>query len=125
MQVRYVIKGIAIFILYAICFQAMAAPSIGYGYKEKYQPGFSHFDYVNPDAPKAGKIILAGFGNFDSFNPFILKGVPADGLSTLVFETLMVQSEDEPYSLYGHLAEDIQLANDKLSVTFRLNQKAS
>ena len=124
MQLHYVIKGLVTLVLYAISMQLMAAPSIGYGYKEKYQPGFSHFDYVNPDAPKAGKIILAGFGNFDSFNPFILKGVPADGLSTLVFETLMVQSEDEPYSLYGHLAEDIQLANDKLSVTFRLNQKA-
>ncbi|MEJ2140784.1 MAG: extracellular solute-binding protein [Gammaproteobacteria bacterium] len=102
----------------------MAAPSIGYGYKEKYQPGFTHFDYVNPRAPKGGKIILAGFGNFDSFNPFILKGVPADGLGTLVFETLMVQSDDEPYSLYGHLAEDIQLSADKLSVTFRLNPNA-
>jgi microcin C transport system substrate-binding protein len=101
-----------------------AAPSIGYGYQAKYVPGFKHFDYVKPDAPKGGQIVLAGFGNFDSFNPFILKGVSAEGLGTLVFETLMVQSQDEPYSLYGHLAEDIQLARDRLSVTFRLNRKA-
>lgn len=124
MQVQNVIKGIIIFVLYAIGLQLMATPSIGYGYKEKYQPGFTHFDYVNPDAPKGGKIVLAGFGNFDSFNPYILKGVSADGLGSLVFESLMVQSDDEPYSLYGHLAEDIQLAKDKLSVTFRLNPKA-
>lgn len=101
-----------------------SATSIGYGYQAKYPADFTNFDYVNPDAPKGGRITLAGFGNFDSFNPFILKGVSAEGLGTLVFETLMVQSGDEPYSLYGHLAEDIQLAKDKLSVTFRLNPKA-
>lgn len=121
---NYVIKGLAAFLFYVVMAQSMAAPSIGYGYKEKYQPGFTHFDYVNPQAPKGGKIVLAGFGNFDSFNPFILKGVSADGLGSLVFETLMVQSDDEPYSLYGHLAEDIQLSADKLSVTFRLNPDA-
>ena len=121
---QYIIKGLLIFLICSVSAQLMAAPAIGYGYKEKYQAGFTHFDYVNPAAPKGGKIILSGFGNFDSFNPFILKGVSVDGLGTLVFETLMVQSDDEPYSLYGHLAEDIQLSEDELSVTFRLNPKA-
>ena len=99
----------------------VAAPSIGLGYTPKYSANFKHFDYVNPDAPKGGHIILPGFGNFDSFNPYILKGVSADGLSSLIFETLMVQSLDEPYSLYGHIANDIKLAENKLSVTFKLN----
>lgn len=103
---------------------ATAAPSIGLGYTPKYPTHFKHFDYVNPSAPKGGKIILPGFGNFDSFNPYILKGVSADGLSDLVFETLMVQSKDEPYSLYGHIASDIHLAKNKLSVTFKLNPLA-
>ena len=102
----------------------LAAPSIGLGYSPKYSENFKHFDYVNPDAPKGGKIILSGFGNFDSFNPYILKGVSVDGLTDLIFETLMVQSTDEPYSLYGHIAKDIKLAKNKLSVTFKLNPLA-
>ena len=101
-----------------------ASPSIGLGYTPKYSTNFKHFDYVNPNAPKGGKIILSGFGNFDSFNPYILKGVSVDGLTELVFETLMVQSLDEPYSLYSHLANDIKLAKNKLSVTFTLNPLA-
>lgn len=121
---QIVLKGLVLLFLWGISPQLLSAPSIGYGYQAKYPSDFNHFDYVNPDAPKGGKITLSGFGNFDSFNPFILKGVSAEGLGTLVFESLMVQSEDEPYSLYGHLAEDIQLAKDQLSVTFRLNSKA-
>ena len=103
---------------------ANAAPSVALGYTPKYPNNFKHFGYVNPNAPKGGKIVLPGFGNFDSFNPYILKGVSVDGLSTLIFETLMVQSTDEPYSLYGHIANDIKLAKNKLSVTFKLNPKA-
>lgn len=101
----------------------LADPAIALGYTPKYATNFQHFNYVNPDAPKGGSIVLSGFGSFDSFNPFILKGVPVDGLD-LVFETMMVQSDDEPYSLYSHLAEDIQLAQDRLSVTFRLDKRA-
>jgi microcin C transport system substrate-binding protein len=102
----------------------LAAPSVALGYTPKYPPGFHHFDYVNPDAPRGGDLILSAFGNFDSFNPFQLKGIPAVGLSELVFESLMEQSLDEPYSLYAHLAEDIEIAPNRLSVTFRLNSKA-
>lgn len=101
-----------------------AASSVALGYTPKYPSNYSHFDYANPDAPKGGTMILSGFGNFDSLNPFILRGVNADGLSQLVFEPLMVQSEDEPYSLYSNLAEDIALAADGLSVTFRLDPRA-
>ena len=103
---------------------ALAAPSVALGYTPKYPPGFQHFDYVNPDAPRGGDLILSAFGNFDSFNPYQLKGIPAAGLAELVFEPLMEQSLDEPYSLYAHLADDIEIAADRLSVTFRLNPKA-
>jgi len=103
---------------------ALAAPSVALGYTPKYPPGFHHFDYVNPDAPRGGDLILSAFGNFDSFNPYQLKGIPAAGLADLVFESLMEQSLDEPYSLYAHLADDIEIAPDRLSVTFRLNPKA-
>ena len=104
--------------------QLVAAPSVALGYEPKYPADFAHFDYVNPDAPKGGELVLSAFGDFDSFNPYILKGVSADGLGELIFEPLMVQSEDEPYSLYAHLAEAIELADDGLSVTFRLNPGA-
>jgi len=102
----------------------LAAPSVALGYTPKYPPGFQHFDYVNPDAPRGGDLILSEFGNFDSFNPFQLKGIPAAGLGDLVFESLMEQSLDEPFSLYAHLADDIEIAPDRLSVTFRLNPRA-
>lgn len=104
--------------------QVMAAPAAALGYEPKYPPGFDHFDYVNPNAPQGGELILSGFGNYDSFNPFILKSVSVDGLGTLMLESLMVQSADEPYSLYAHLAEAIDLAEDGLSVTFKLDPRA-
>ena len=103
---------------------ATAAPSAALGYAPKYPADFTHFDYVDPAAPKRGQLVLSGFGSFDSFNPFILKGATVDGISALVLEPLMVQSADEPYSLYAHLAEDIELAEDGLSVTFRLDPRA-
>ncbi|MFK5984608.1 MAG: extracellular solute-binding protein [Pseudomonadota bacterium] len=102
-----------------------SASTIGYGYQPKYAEDFSHFDYVNPQAPIGGRLNLASLSKtFDSFNPFILKGNPASGLEPLVFETLMVSSDDEPYSLYGLLADEIQIAADELSVTFHINDKA-
>jgi microcin C transport system substrate-binding protein len=101
-----------------------AASSVALGYTPKYPANFTHFDYVNPEAPKGGTLTLSGSGNFDSLNPFILRGVNAEGLLPLVFESLMVQSQDEPYSLYANLAEDIALAADGLSVTFRLDPRA-
>lgn len=93
----------------------------------KYQPGFSHFDYVNPDAPKRGTLYLANPDrrtSFDKFNPYSLKGVAAAGLDALMFETLMTASADEVATVYGLLADDIRLAPDRMSVTFHLNPKA-
>src|SRR5580700_9188949 len=66
----------------------------------KYADGFAHFDYVNADAPKGGTLRLNANGNFDSVNPFIIIGQPAAYL-TLVYESLMARSWDEPFSLYG------------------------
>src|SRR5512143_2735241 len=101
-----------------------AAPSQALGYTPKYPADFQHFDYVNPDAPKGGAINLPAFGSFDTLNPFTLKGLPAAGVSELLFESLMEQSLDEPYSQYGLLAKDAQLAADGLSITYRLRDEA-
>lgn len=103
---------------------AVSDYGIAYGYTPKYPQGFSHFDYVNPDAPKGGRLDLNGSMTFDRLNPYLLKGVGADGVDGLVFETLMEQSLDEPYSFYGLLADNIEIADDGLSVTYHINQQA-
>ncbi len=89
----------------------------------KYPPEFTHFSYVNPDAPKGGVLRLAEEGGFDSLHPFIPRGNAPLGM-TLVFETLAVNSGDEPFSIYGLLAETIELAPDRSTVTFRLRPGA-
>ncbi|GAB3628204.1 peptide ABC transporter substrate-binding protein [Pandoraea terrae] len=93
----------------------------------KYPEGFTHFDYVNPDAPKRGTLTLANPDrrtSFDKFNPFTLRGVAAPGVSSLMFETLATGSADETSSAYGLLADDIDVAADGLSVTFHINPAA-
>jgi len=93
----------------------------------KYPAGFRHFDYVNPDAPRGGELFLANPDrrtSFDKFNPFSLKGVAAAGVSNLMFETLATPSADEVATMYGLLADDMQLAPDRMSMTFRLDPKA-
>ncbi|MDH5387709.1 MAG: extracellular solute-binding protein [Gammaproteobacteria bacterium] len=104
--------------------EASAVPAMGMGYAPKYPPEFKNFDYVNPQAKHGGELVLSGLGAFDSLNPFLLKGIPADGLNLLVFETLLEKSLDEPFSMYGMIADDFFLAEDGLSVTFHINPKA-
>ncbi len=104
--------------------EAQAAPAMGMGYAPKYPADFKHFDYVNPAAKKGGQIILYGLGSFDSLNPYLLTGISASGLGVLVFEGLLEKSLDEPFSMYGLLADDFSLADDGLSATFHLNPAA-
>lgn len=115
--------GIFFIIIAIFSSVSSAAPSAAMGYTPKYPDNFKNFDYVNPQAKKGGRLVLAGTGAFDSFNPFILKGVSAEGTS-LLFDTLMVASEDEPFSKYPLIANDIELAKDKLSVTFKIDKRA-
>ncbi len=89
----------------------------------KYAEDFSHFDYVNPDAPKGGAVRLSQTGTFDSLNPFILKGVPA-GFLGLTFETLMASSRDEAFAEYGLIAGRVEFPADRSSVTFTLREEA-
>jgi microcin C transport system substrate-binding protein len=92
----------------------------------KYPPDFTHFDYVNPDAPKGGKMALIGpspVETFDSFNGYILKGDAVQGYD-LMFDSLMAAAADEPDSLYGLAAETAELADDRKSVSFKLRSEA-
>lgn len=89
----------------------------------KYPAAFTHFDYVNPKAPKGGTLRQAAIGTYDTFNDFILKGVAAAGIG-MIYDTLMAAAEDEPFSQYGLLAEKVELAQDRTFVIFHLNPKA-
>jgi microcin C transport system substrate-binding protein len=89
----------------------------------KYPADFQHFDYVNPQAPKGGVLRQAGFGSFDSLNPFINKGVPADDIG-LIYETLTRHSLDEPFTEYGLIASQIERAPDNSWVRFYLRPEA-
>ncbi len=89
----------------------------------KYPSGFSHFDYVNPDAPKGGELRLQALGSFDSLNPFIVKGQPAS-TAGMPFESLLVPSADEPFSEYGLIAESVEVPPDRSWVAFNLRQQA-
>src|SRR5690606_4336659 len=89
----------------------------------KYAPGFKHFDYVNPQAPKGGEVRYASIGTFDSLNPYIVKGQTAAGLA-LIYDTLLEPSLDEPGAEYGLIAESISYPEDFSSATFTLRQTA-
>lgn len=86
--------------------------------------GFDHFPYANPAAPKGGRMTLSLTGTFDSLNPFITRGSPTTFLRGNVFESLMVRSYDEPFTLYGLLAESVETDGARSFVSFVLNPAA-
>ncbi|MCW5729302.1 MAG: ABC transporter substrate-binding protein [Alphaproteobacteria bacterium] len=98
----------------------------------KYPADFRHFDYVNPRAPKGGELRLWSLESFDSLNPFVLRGVPADGMAyngiaaegAFVYESLMEQAMDEPDSYYGLIARSAELAPDRSAVAFEMRPEA-
>src|SRR5690554_2319620 len=91
----------------------------------RYPEGFSHFDYVNPEAPKGGALKMAVVANgFDTFNPFVIRGVAAAGISNYLYDTLLEYSADEPFSMYGLIAESLETPEDRSYVTYNLRQSA-
>jgi microcin C transport system substrate-binding protein len=93
----------------------------------KYPAGFTAFVYANPQAPKGGELRLVSnqrYSTFDKYNPFTIKGAPPAYLATLMFDSLLTGSMDETASGYGLLAEDVAVAPDRLSATFRLRPEA-
>ncbi len=88
-------------------------------------PGFAAFRYANADAPKGGRFSQAVLGTFDSLNPFIVKGIAVPQLRGHVFESLMVRGYDEPFTLYGLLAQSVETDPERTFVTFTLDPKAT
>jgi microcin C transport system substrate-binding protein len=111
---------------FAVPLPARAEYAIAQFGTPKYPPGFTHFDYVNPDAPKGGTLVLSNpsrLTSFDKFNPFTLRGNSAPGIG-LLFESLTTSSQDEMATAYGLIADDIRIAPDRLSVAFHINPLA-
>ena len=107
--------------------QAWAAHAYAQFGDIRYPAGFAHFDYVNPNAPKGGHIVLVPptrQSNFDKYNPFTLKGSAPPSMLRMMFDTLLVGTMDEPTTAYGLLASDVQVAPDRMSVVFQIHPQA-
>ena len=128
---RYLSLGVAVFFMAPLMLLQGSPAWAAHGYALwgdlKYPDGFTHFDYVNPQAPKGGELRLVSnlrTSTFDKYNPFTLRGSGPAYLSNLMFDSLLTGSLDESGAGYGLLAEDVQAAPDGLSVVFRLRDTA-
>ncbi|MCA7923648.1 extracellular solute-binding protein [Burkholderia cenocepacia] len=106
---------------------ARAVPAIAQYDQPKYPPGFTHFDYADPQAPDTGTLNFENYDeaqSYDSLNPFLTRGSPAPDIKNLMFDTLMQRSWDELASEYALIADDVEVAPDGLSATFHINPAA-
>lgn len=104
--------------------RADQAPAIAMHGSPELTQRFDAYPYVNPNAPKGGRVTLGAQGSFDSLNPLIVRGEPVQGMREFVFESLMSRSQNEPFTLYGLIAETLDVPPDRSAVTFRINPKA-
>ncbi|WP_122582892.1 extracellular solute-binding protein [Pseudomonas viridiflava] len=124
---RRLLLGVAVL---CTCWQvALATPTHAltvYGEAPKYPAGFKHFDYVNPDAPKGGTLTRSAeeIGQFNYLNPYVDQGIGVVQLDTWVYSPLAYRSLDEPYTVYGLIAEKMEVDPNGLWVRFYLNPKA-
>lgn len=87
-------------------------------------PNFEHFPYVRPDAPKGGRLVQGWLGGFDNVNPYSWKGAQAQGLRGFVYESLLARSYDEPFSLYGLVAQTVEMPEERDYVIFTIDPRA-
>jgi peptide/nickel transport system substrate-binding protein len=85
---------------------------------------FTHPTYANPSAPKGGRLVQGVLGTFDSLNPFIVKGLAAQNLRGYVYESLLARGYDEPFTLYGLLAQSVETDDARSYVTFTIDPRA-
>ena len=90
-----------------------------------FPANFTHMPYTNPDAPKGGRLVFGMLGTFDSLNPLIVRGLTLQQIRGHVIESLMARGNDEPFTLYGLLAESVETDDARSYVTFRINPKAA
>ncbi len=104
--------------------EVITAESFALHGEPKYEDGFTHFDYVNPNAPKGGALRLHTIGTYDNFHRFALRGVAAAGSRDMLYDTLMTGSDDEYNVLYPLIAEKIEYPDTYEWVVFHINPKA-
>ena len=110
--------------LFPVSGQAEPASGLAMHGAPRAAPDFTHFSYANPDAPKGGRATFSVRGSFDSLNPLIVKGVSADGVREFLYESLLARAYDEPFTLYGLIAEGVETPPDRSYVEFTLNPHA-
>ncbi|MDQ0468804.1 extracellular solute-binding protein [Labrys wisconsinensis] len=120
------VRAAALIPLIALATAALAEPrpSIAMRGEPALPADFKAFPYVDADAPQGGSVAYAVLDSFDSLNPFIIGGAPSPGTNTLIYETLMRRSQDEPFSLYPLLAQTIETPDDRSWVEFKLDPHA-
>jgi len=128
-KLGYFFLSIALFALSGLGFSvATQAEALRHGIamhgEPALQPGLPHLPYVNPAAPKGGRITLALQGTFDSLNPLIVLGVAPDAVPRYVLQSLMMRSQDEPFTVYGLVAQSVEMPDDRSFVTFNLDPRA-
>ncbi len=123
MKIKILVLLLTAFLSHSQTAQAVHGVSIDGNLK--YPANFDHFAYTSNNAKQGGHLTLHGLGSFDKFNPFTLKGVAPDGLQQLSFDSLTVASMDEPFARYGLIAQDIDLADNGLSMLITINKKAT
>jgi peptide/nickel transport system substrate-binding protein len=125
LAIRLLLSGALLFAAIARAEEVGPVPAIAMHGDPALHRGFDHFPYVNPDAPKGGRLNLAVLGAFDSLNPYNVKALStADGLVGNVYQSLMVRSDDEPFTLYGLIAESLETDAARDRIVFRLNPSA-
>ena len=120
-------RSLLICLLWVVAAPSWAAHGYALWGDLKYAPGFAHFDYVNPLAPKGGELRLVSnlrVSTFDKYNPFTIKGSAPAYLSELMFDALLTGALDETGAGYGLLAQNVEVAADGLSATFTLRENA-
>jgi peptide/nickel transport system substrate-binding protein len=126
MSIRHFTKFLTATAIAALTTLAQAAPKHGIAMQGEpaLPPDFKNLPYSNPEAPQGGQLRQAITGTFDSLNPFIVKGNAANGIRTYVFESMLGRNWAEPFSLYGLLAESIDVSDDRQTFTFKLRPEA-
>lgn len=111
------------------CYDSKASEAFGIAMHGRpiFEKGFKELPYVNPEAPKGGRITFGLLGTFDTLNPYSVRGIAAQGIAApiaLVIQTLMTRSADEPFTLYAGLAKSVDIPEDRSSITFTLDADA-
>src|SRR4029077_8992953 len=121
---RAAICGVLAAVAFALAQTAQAAPAIAMHGAPALPDDFSAAPYVNPDAPKGGRMIEGVLGTFDSLNPLIVSGLAVQTIRGYVIESLMARGYDEPFTLYGLLAQSVETDDARTFVTFTLDPAA-